>query len=142
MPTITRKDLTKGLTVIAVFRKSKTYHVTGTVLEIETNQHALPGTWVSIKVSKMDNADPYLAGMINAGHYNILVPLADIREIVTESRPKDVMKPIVKYEITLINTHSGMTWTYSRKDLYGVQELIDWAIEKNLSIKSIKGLSR
>ena len=95
MPTITRKELTKGLTVIAVFRKSKTYHVTGTVLEIETNQHALPGTWVSIKVSKMDNADPYLAGMINAGHYNILVPLADIREIVTESRPKEDRKSVV-----------------------------------------------
>ena len=136
------KDLIPGTMVRFLFRKNNNHNVTGRISTVNVDQYHLPGTWVQIVVCSWDEDNPQVLEMIKFGHYNVLVPIEDVLEILLPEKQKDVMRPIINYEIVLVNTHTGMTWTYYRKDLFRVRELIDWAIDRGLSVKSVRGLSR
>lgn len=76
------KDLKVGDIVEAVFRKfGKTVRFTGAVTEVSTDEHALDGTWVAINVHEGD-FDAVWQGMIKAGHYSVLVPIADVKKVL------------------------------------------------------------
>lgn len=137
---ISVKDLTHGTEVVATFEKHSSKHLfKGSVIEVSTDSHALPGTWVSIKVTKWDEYDPTIERLIAIG-YNVMVPLNAIRNLVGPE--KDKMRPIVRYDVQLINLHTGMTWDYSVKDLHKVNDLVNWAIDRGLAVKYIKGQTR
>lgn len=137
---ISVKDLTHGTEVVATFEKHSGKHLfRGSVIEVSTDSHALPGTWVSIKVTKWDECDPTIERLIAIG-YNVMVPLSAIRNLVGPE--KDKMRPIVRYDVQLINLHTGMTWDYLVKDLHKVNDLVNWAIDRGLAVKYIKGQTR
>ena len=70
-----------GDRVKAVFRKYGKHIVIGDVFEISTDEHALKGTWVSIKVTDGDTNDKQVRLMIQE-QINVMVPLKDVIEIL------------------------------------------------------------
>ena len=52
-----KEDIKVGDIVKAIFVKYGKHLVCGEVFEVSTDEHALPGTWVSIKVSGGDMND-------------------------------------------------------------------------------------
>ena len=70
-----------GDRVKAVFRKYGKHIVIGDVFEISTDEHALKGTWVSIKVTGGDKNDKQVRLMIQE-QINVMVPLKDVIEIL------------------------------------------------------------
>lgn len=70
-----------GDRVKAVFRKYGKHIVVGDVFEISTDEHALKGTWVSIKVTGGDTNDKQVRLMIQE-QINVMVPLKDVIEIL------------------------------------------------------------
>ncbi|MBR0294363.1 MAG: hypothetical protein IJQ67_00400 [Bacilli bacterium] len=75
----------KGDKVKAIFRKYGKHEVIGEVFEVSTDEHALKGTWVSIKVTGGDMNDNQVAWMVS-NKINVMVPLSDIREVLNDER--------------------------------------------------------
>ena len=75
-----------GDKVRAIFRKSEDNEIIGTVTEVSHNKYCLTGWWVSIKVHEFVNKKSLMAklttDLVNQGHYNILCPLRDVKEII------------------------------------------------------------
>ena len=69
-----------GDKVKAKFRKYGVHSVIGTVTEVCTNEHALQGTWVSIKVTGGNMNDPHVQWLVN-NKVGILVPIKDVSEV-------------------------------------------------------------
>ena len=67
--------------VRAIFRKYGRHEVIGTVFEISTDEHALQGTWVSIKVTGGDVNDKQVSWMV-ANRINVMVPASDVVEVL------------------------------------------------------------
>lgn len=67
--------------VKAKFRKYGVHSVIGTVTEVCTNEHALEGTWVSIKVTGGNMNDPHVQWLIK-NKVGVLVPIKDVVEVL------------------------------------------------------------
>ena len=67
--------------VRAIFRKDGRHEVIGTVCEISTDEHALEGTWVSIRVTGGNMDDKNVAYMV-ANRINVMVPIKDVKEVL------------------------------------------------------------
>ena len=78
---IKKEELKLGDKVKAIFRKYGKHIVIGEVWEISTDEHALDGTWVSIKVTGGDMSDKHVSWMV-ANKMNILVPISDVKEVI------------------------------------------------------------
>lgn len=76
-----KEELKLGDKVEAIFRKYGRHIVVGEVFEISTDEHALEGTWVSIRVSGGDMNDKHVAYMV-ANRFNVMVPLKDVKGIL------------------------------------------------------------
>lgn len=76
-----KEELKLGNKVKAIFRKYGKHIVIGEVWEISTDEHALAGTWVSIKVTGGDMSDKHVSWMV-ANKMNILVPISDVKEVI------------------------------------------------------------
>lgn len=74
-----KADIKIGDTVRAIFFKYGKHLVSGTVFEISTDEHALKGTWVSIKVTGGDLTDKTVRYMVQE-RINVMVPIQDIKE--------------------------------------------------------------
>ena len=76
-----KEELKLGDKVKAIFRKYGKHIVIGEVWEISTDEHALTGTWVSIKVAGGDMSDKHVSWMV-ANKMNVMVPVSDVKEII------------------------------------------------------------
>ena len=76
-----KEELKLGNKVKAIFRKYGKHIVIGEVWEISTDEHALTGTWVSIRVSGGDMSDKHVAFMAE-NKFNVMVPIKDVLEVI------------------------------------------------------------
>lgn len=76
-----KEELKLGDKVKAIFRKYGKHTVIGEVWEISTDEHALTGTWVSIKVTGGDMSDKHVSWMV-ANKMNVMVPISDVKEVI------------------------------------------------------------
>lgn len=76
-----KEKLKLGNKVKAIFRKYGKHTVIGEVWEISTDEHALTGTWVSIRVSGGDMSDKHVAFMAT-NKFNVMVPIKDVLEVI------------------------------------------------------------
>lgn len=76
-----KEELKLGNKVKAIFRKYGKHIVIGEVWEISTDEHALDGTWVSIKVTGGDMSDKHISWMV-ANKMNVMVPISDVKEVI------------------------------------------------------------
>lgn len=76
-----KEDLKLGNKVKAIFRKYGKHIVIGEVWEISTDEHALSGTWVSIRISGGDMSDKHVSWMV-ANKINVMVPVSDVKKVI------------------------------------------------------------
>jgi len=76
-----KEELKLNDKVKAIFRKYGRHIVVGTVFEISTDEHALKGTWVSIKVTGGNMNDPHVGWLVK-NNINVLVPISDVKEVI------------------------------------------------------------
>ena len=76
-----KEELKLGDKVKAIFRKYGKHIVIGGVWGISTDEHALDGTWVSIKVTGGDMSDKHVSWMV-ANKMNVMVPVSDVKEVI------------------------------------------------------------
>ena len=76
-----KEELKIGSKVKAKFRKYGVHTIIGEVNEICTDEHALQGTWVGLKVTGGNMNDPHVSWMVN-NKVGCLVPLSDIKEVL------------------------------------------------------------
>lgn len=76
-----KEQIKVGQKVKAIFRKYGSHIVIGEVFEISTDEHALRGTWVSIKVTGGDMEDKQVSWMV-ANRVNVMVPVSDVVEVL------------------------------------------------------------
>lgn len=76
-----KEELKLGDKVKAIFRKYGKHVVIGEVWEISTDEHALIGTWVSIKVTGGDMSDKHVSWMV-ANKMNVMVPVSDVKDVI------------------------------------------------------------
>ena len=76
-----KEQIKVGDKVKAIFRKYGKHTVIGEVFEISTDEHALEGTWVSIRVTGGDMTDKSVAYMV-ANRINVMVPVSDVVEVL------------------------------------------------------------
>ncbi len=76
-----KEELKVGQKVKAKFRKYGVHSIVGEVTEVCTNEHALQGTWVSIKVTGGNMNDPHVSWLV-ANRVGVLVPLKDVGEVL------------------------------------------------------------
>ena len=72
-----KEELKVGQKVKAKFRKYGVHNIIGEVTEVCTNEHALQGTWVSIKVTGGNMNDPHVSWLV-ANRVGVLIPLKDV----------------------------------------------------------------
>lgn len=66
-----------GDKVKAKFRKYGVHSIEGEVTEVCTDEHALEGTWVSLKVTGGNLCDPHVQWLIK-NRVRVLVPIKDV----------------------------------------------------------------
>lgn len=76
-----KEELKVGQKVKAKFRKYGVHSIVGEVTEVCTDEHALQGTWVSIKVTGGNMNDPHVSWLV-ANRVGVLVPLKDVGEVL------------------------------------------------------------
>ena len=76
-----KEELMVGQKVKAKFRKYGVHSIIGEVTEVCTNEHALQGTWVSIKVTGGNMNDPHVSWLV-ANRVGVLIPLKDVGEVL------------------------------------------------------------
>lgn len=74
-------DIKNGNKVKAIFRKYGNHTIIGTIFEICTNEHALEGTWVSIKVTGGNMNDPHVSWLVK-NKVGVMVPIKDVKEVL------------------------------------------------------------
>lgn len=77
-----KEDIKVGDIVKAIFFKYGKHLVCGEVFEISTDEHALKGTWVSIRVNGGDMNDWHVKMMVEH-RINVMVPMGDVLEIMS-----------------------------------------------------------
>lgn len=78
-----KEEIKIGSKVKAIFRKYGKHTVIGEAFEISTDEHALHGTWVSIKVTGGDMNDKQVSWMV-ANRINVMVPVSDVMEVLAQ----------------------------------------------------------
>ena len=78
-----KEELKVGQKVKAKFRKYGVHSIIGEVTEVCTDEHALQGTWVSIKVTGGNMNDPHVSWLV-ANRVGVLVPLKDVGEVLQQ----------------------------------------------------------
>ncbi len=76
-----KEELNLNDKVKAIFRKYGRHEIIGTVYEIATDENALQGTWVSIKVTGGNMNDPHVSWLVK-NKINIMVPVSDVKEVL------------------------------------------------------------
>ena len=76
-----KEELKVGQKVKAKFRKYGVHSIIGEVTEVCTNEHALQGTWVSIKVTGGNMNDPHVSWLV-ANRVGVLISLKDVGEVL------------------------------------------------------------
>lgn len=76
-------NLKVGDKVVAVFRKYGKHKVVGKITEISTDEHGLPGTWVSIRVSGGDIKDRQVVWLIQHSML-VMIPIEDVKGVVQD----------------------------------------------------------
>ncbi|MCR5185404.1 MAG: hypothetical protein K6C32_04950 [Bacilli bacterium] len=76
-----KEELKVGQKVKAKFKKYGVHSIIGEVTEVCTNEHALQGTWVSIKVTGGNMNDPHVSWLV-ANRVGVLIPLKDVGEVL------------------------------------------------------------
>lgn len=76
-----KEDIQLGNKVKAKFKKYGVHMIIGVVNEICTDEHALQGTWVSIKVTGGNLNDPHVHWMVH-NKVGCLVPIKDVVEVL------------------------------------------------------------
>ena len=76
-----KEELKLNDKVKAIFRKYGRHEIIGTVYEITTDENALQGTWVSIKVTDGNMNDPHVSWLVN-NKVSVLVPVSDVKEVL------------------------------------------------------------
>ena len=76
-----KEELKVGQKVKAKFRKYGVHSIIGEVTEVCTNEHALQGTWVSLKVTGGNMNDPHVSWLV-ANRVGVLIPLKDVGEVL------------------------------------------------------------
>ncbi len=76
-----KEELKVGQKVKAKFRKCGVHSIIGEVTEVCTNEHALQGTWVSLKVTGGNMNDPHVSWLV-ANRVGVLIPLKDVGEVL------------------------------------------------------------
>ncbi|MBR0294614.1 MAG: hypothetical protein IJQ67_01755 [Bacilli bacterium] len=76
-----KEQIKVGQKVKAIFRKYGSHIVIGEAFEISTDEHALKGTWVSIKVTGGNMNDPHVIWMVS-NKVSCLIPIKDVVEIL------------------------------------------------------------
>ena len=76
-----KEQIKVGQKVKAIFRKYGSHIVIGEAFEISTDEHALKGTWVSIKVTGGNMNDPHVSWMVS-NKVSCLIPIKDVVEIL------------------------------------------------------------
>lgn len=74
-------DLSVGKKIKVKFRKYGVHTIIGVVNEICTDEHALKGTWVSIKVTGGNMNDPHVQWMVT-NKVGCLIPIKDVMEVL------------------------------------------------------------
>ena len=74
-------DLSIGSKVKAKFRKYGVHTIIGTITEICTDEHALKGIWIGIKVTGGNMNDPHVQWMVS-NKVGCLVPIKDVVEVL------------------------------------------------------------
>ena len=77
-----KEDIKVGDIVKTIFVKYGKHLVCGEVFEISTDEHALKGTWVSIRVNGGDMNDWHVKMMVEH-RINVMVPIGDVLEIMS-----------------------------------------------------------
>lgn len=70
-----------GDKVKAKFRKYGVHTIIGVVNEVCTDEHALKGTWVGLKVTGGNMNDPHVQWMVS-NKIGCLVPLKNVMEVL------------------------------------------------------------
>lgn len=76
-----KEELKVGQKVKAKFRKHGVHSIVGEVTEVCTDEHALQGTWVSIKVTGGNMNDPHVFWLVT-NRVGVLIPLKDVGEVL------------------------------------------------------------
>lgn len=76
-----KEELKVGQKVKAKFRKYGVHSIVGEVTEVCTDEHALQGTWVSIKVTGGNMNDPHVSWLVT-NRVGVLIPLKDVGEVL------------------------------------------------------------
>ena len=76
-----KEDLKIGDKVKAIFRKYGNHTIIGEVFEISTDEHALKGTWVSLKVTGGNMNDQQVNWMVR-NKINCLIPIQDVKGVL------------------------------------------------------------
>lgn len=76
-----KEELKVGQKVKAKFRKYGVHSIVGEVTEVCTDEHALQGTWVSIKVTGGNMNDPHVSWLVT-NRVGVLIPLKDVVEVL------------------------------------------------------------
>ena len=78
-----QSEIKVGDKVKAKFRKYGVHSVSGDVTEACTNEHALEGTWVSIKVTGGNLCDPHVQWLIKY-KVGVLIPIKDVTAVIND----------------------------------------------------------
>lgn len=76
-----KEDIKVGDIVKAIFVKYGKHLVWGEVFEVSTDEHGLPGTWVSLKVAGGDMNDWQVKIMVKE-HINVMVPINNVIQVL------------------------------------------------------------
>ena len=78
-----QSEIKVGDQVKAKFRKYGVHSISGDVNEVCTNEHALEGTWVSIKVTGGNLCDPHVQWLIKY-KVGVLIPIKDVTTVIND----------------------------------------------------------
>ena len=78
-----QSEIKAGDKVKAKFRKYGVHSISGDVTEVCTNEHALEGTWVSIKVTGGNLCDPHVQWLIKY-KVGVLIPIKDVTAVIND----------------------------------------------------------
>ena len=78
-----QSEIKVGDKVKAKFRKYGVHSISGNVTEVCTNEQALEGTWVSIKVTGGNLCDPHVQWLIKY-KVGVLIPIKDVIAVIND----------------------------------------------------------
>ena len=78
-----QNEINVGDKVKAKFRKYGVHSISGDITEVCTDEHALKGTWVSIKVTGGNLNDPHVQWLIK-NKVGVLIPIKEVTAVIND----------------------------------------------------------